>query len=308
MSIKDLFEILKGICELISIYFIFRLYLLSAKNPFKSHIIGDLSNYFKNVPVNSSIIEDNCFCDNITFNRSCSEEDIIKGCKNISSSSNVSNKSFTQRKLVSSSFCQDMQESFVRNKNKKLTYIFNLNYGTIRKISLPIPIIFLCWGIIGGIFEANAFSIKEHSNIIFYILEAVIFLLWCAKTTLTIILFYKIDDGDIEKYDNFLECKNVKEKFFEKFTDINKFRKYFKIFAILSIVVEAIDKLTEIIEEIIEINKKNKDFKDFKNSIKDNKKDDEIDITKDDNKDMKNDDNKDKNKDDNQTMVKMINN
>ena len=213
MSIKDLFEILKGICELISIYFIFRLYLLSAKNPFKSHIIGDLNNYFKNVSVNDTIIENYCFCDNITFNRSCYEEEILKGCNNISSSGIVSNKTFIKRRLVSYSFCQDMQESFSRNKNKKLSNIFELNYEIIRKISLPIPIITVCFIFLEALLLEKKDCIKMFNKCIYNSLELILFLLWGSKVTLTIILFYKIDDGDIEKYDNFLECNNVKKNF-----------------------------------------------------------------------------------------------
>ena len=52
-----------------------------------------------------------------------------------------------------------------------------------------------------------------------------------------------MEKGDIEKYDEFLECKNIKVKFFKKIYDVNKVRKCFIIFVILNIIIQGIDKI-----------------------------------------------------------------
>ena len=71
---------------------------------------------------------------------------------------------------------------------------------------------------------------------------------WIAKFVLFLILFYFIENGDIEKYDNFLECKYVKGKYFEKFNDVNKLRKCFLAFGILNIISESLDKAVDLFE------------------------------------------------------------
>ncbi len=112
---------------------------LSSKEPFKSHIIGDINNYF----YESSISTDKqCICSNFTFNHTCTEEELNQGCEDISLDKLKINRSFL-RKLVSDSFCDDMHDSFVRNKDKKISYLFDLNYGLIRKFSITLLVLTL---------------------------------------------------------------------------------------------------------------------------------------------------------------------
>ena len=75
-----------------------------------------------------------------------------------------------------------------------------------------------------------------------------VFFIWIAKFVLSLLLLYFIESSDIGKYDDFLECKNVKVKFFDKFTDVDKLRKIFLAFAVLNIISESIDKANEIFE------------------------------------------------------------
>ena len=42
------------------------------------------------------------------------------------------------------------------------------------------------------------------------------------RYVLFLLLYHFIESGDIGKYDDFLDCKNVKEEFFGKFDDIKK--------------------------------------------------------------------------------------
>ena len=115
---------------------------LSSKEPFKSHIIGNITDYFK-IDLNTSVsVENICICDNITYNYSCTEENILEGCLN-NISDIIDFKSLSKRNLASDSFCTDMQESFIRNKGIKLSYIFNFRYQAIRKISIALTTVML---------------------------------------------------------------------------------------------------------------------------------------------------------------------
>ena len=67
--------------HLAEIVLIISLCTLSSKEPFKSHIIGDINNYF----YESSISTDKqCICSNFTFNHTCTEEELNQGCEDIS--------------------------------------------------------------------------------------------------------------------------------------------------------------------------------------------------------------------------------
>ena len=55
------------------------------------------------------------------------------------------------------------------------------------------------------------------------------------------ILFHR--KRDIEKYDEFLDCKNVKKEKFEDFSDITKLRNCCIAFLILNIIAQGIDQI-----------------------------------------------------------------
>ena len=57
---------------------------LSSKNPFKSHVIGDVSNYFT-----ININETQCICNDVILNHSCTDENILLGCKEPISEDNI---------------------------------------------------------------------------------------------------------------------------------------------------------------------------------------------------------------------------
>ena len=57
-----------------------------------------------------------------------------------------------------------------------------------------------------------------------------------------------MEKGDIEKYDEFLECKNVKTKAFSKFSDVQKIRICFFFFVILNIIGQGIEKIEKCVE------------------------------------------------------------
>ena len=65
---------------------------------------------------------------------------------------------------------------------------------------------------------------------------------------LSILLFYNVENGDIEKYDDFLDCKNVRTNYFDQFSDVTKLRKCFLAFAVFSIISEILGKVGELCE------------------------------------------------------------
>ena len=57
-----------------------------------------------------------------------------------------------------------------------------------------------------------------------------------------------MEKGDVEKYDNFLDCPNVKVIFFKKLSDVNKLRGCFYAFVIMNFLVLGIEKIEHYLE------------------------------------------------------------
>ena len=266
--------ILQAVADLLTFAFTIYLTTLSSKDPFKSHIIGNLTNYFKYYPNTTTNIETLCVCNNETYEHSCSKENILEGCLNISSDI-IEFKPLLIRKLSSRSFCTDMQESFARNEGRRLEYIFDLRYKAIRNMSIALTIVTFVYAFFDIIiiifqikiccnerkndFGAKTMKTKDRCR---DIILGVVYLLneitEIAKFVLSLILYHFIESSDIEKYDDFLDCKNVKESFFEKFEDTDKLRKCFLAFAILSIISEILDKANGLLEKYEELEEKMK--------------------------------------------------
>ena len=102
---------------------------------------------------------------------------------------------------------------------------------------------------------------NDFYAIILFFIGPLRLILDVGKFVLFFILLHDIESGDIEKYDDFLDCKIVKEKYFEKFSDINKIRKCFLGFAVINIISESIDKFKNLFKErLIYIKEKKKIF------------------------------------------------
>ena len=95
------------------------------------------------------------------------------------------------------------------------------------------------------IFIGAACYISNHSDkaAIIGVLGLFLLLLYVSRFVLSIVLFYYMEKGDIEKYDDFLECKNVKPKYFKKFSDIHHIRNCFFAFLVFNIMVQGIEKV-----------------------------------------------------------------
>ena len=103
---------------------------LSSKDPFESHFIRDINNYFNNIQ-NQSLYNikmlDELYKPENPFQNDLNE-----------STDNSTYKYIFKRKLESNSFCEDMRESFTRNEGKKLSYIFDVNYKIIRRLAISL--------------------------------------------------------------------------------------------------------------------------------------------------------------------------
>ena len=207
---------------------------LSSNNPFKSHIIGAIDNYFYDF--SNSTFED----DNSAFNNSNIKENINHDNK---ISQNFTNyKNLKLRRLESDSFCIDLRESFMRNEMKRLSYIFDLNYETIRGISIALLVIHLV--LIPLVF---LISVKNKDNFCVIACALLCFLVWIAKYVLFLILFHYFEKGDIGKFDNFLDCKGVRKEFFkDKFSNVNKLRKCFIAFTVFNLLSDIFGKVESI--------------------------------------------------------------
>ena len=115
---------------------------ISSKNPFKNHIIGDISNYFINIKENTDetpILDSNQIIvsnsDQVRRRYISNDNDT-----NLHSENKVNNKIFL-RHLVSRLFCTEMQDYFIRFNGRKLSDIFDLNYEKIHKLSIAILVV-----------------------------------------------------------------------------------------------------------------------------------------------------------------------
>ena len=232
---------------------------LSRKNPFEKHIIGNLTNYFNDVidtPIsnetkyNNSILIYDKKTKNI-FNESCKDysDDDIDDIEKI--------KIFGKlRKLVCESFCLEIRENFQKFKGKKLSTIFDLKYSKIHKFAISemvISCVMFLSMIIGG------YATKADNECLdFFTLISILLLI--PRFALSFLLFYYMEKSDIERYDDFLDCKNVRVKTFKKIAGITRLRNCFYTFVIFNVVILGIEKLERLVEysEEFEENVKNR--------------------------------------------------
>jgi len=230
--------ILRYLIEIASFICVCILVSLSKNDPFEEHTIGNLSKYFKNVLDQ----------DNTTLIAKESADNIIK---NVSSGPDDNIEKIKIRKLISESFCYEIQDNFIRFKGKKLSSIFDLNYNKIHKISiadLVISCVLFVSLIIAGITIKNNNSDNCCAQTIMVISLLIYFLALIGRFILSFILFYYMEKGDLEKYDDFLDCKIVKSKVFKKISDINKYRNCFFAFVVFNVITLGIEKIERIYE------------------------------------------------------------
>ena len=225
--------LLNFIFELFTFIFICILVHLCFKTTlFKNHTIGDLNNYFNNIE-SSSILNNNTFNENnnITLN-------------------NYQERRHYLRNLVSNRFCKEIRDSLIKFKGSKLSDIFDFNLEKIRLFSLislcvtcPMNLIFIFIFVLVCINRGEMENLFNHK--IFVIMHISLRLLNVLRFVISLILYHYIETSDLDKYDDFLDCKDVKKKFFEKFSDTDNLRKCFYVYLALDITKQGIEKLNE---------------------------------------------------------------
>lgn len=235
-----LIGILKMIANIIIFVYVCILVDLSKNNPFENHIIGNLTDYFNyEIPVSEEIKYNN------SLNSSLS-----KGVFLFNVSKNK--KKLVLRRLVSQSSCLEIRDKFERFKGSKLSNIFDFNYNKIHNISIASLILECVGGFLYGVLLASFFIsliVQKDCYIFILVFSYFLVLLSIAKFILSsVILFYFMEKGDLEKYDDFLDCKNVRVHVFKKISDINKLRKCFYVFLILNMIELGIDKFEKIFD------------------------------------------------------------
>ena len=127
---NTLVKILQLLAELASMICILEIASLSHKDPFKSHVIGNIEKYYNypslynEIPSLEDVTSDRIIINETpstekTFNNTLSDEIRIEEANKISE--HIFNyKKYFKRKIESDSFCTDIYESFVRNEGRML--------------------------------------------------------------------------------------------------------------------------------------------------------------------------------------------
>ena len=247
--------IVKFLVELCSFACVCVLCNISKKNPFEDQLIDNLSNYFisnDEININNSTINNKY--NKIFINRVNIENHIINESKKISSDLDI-NKRIFLRKLVSNSFCSEMYDNFEKYRGTQLSNIFDLNYDKIHKYSI-ITLILSVVNFIGKILIRTCVRCvdqKSDNNCLIFICAIfvwIIIFLDAIELVCFTLMFYFMEKGDLEKYANFLECKNVNANFFKNITDVNNIRVCFFIFVTMKFISVGIEKIGKNLENI----------------------------------------------------------
>ena len=268
--------------DISSMFIIASVFHYKKKYEFQNYIIGNLTDYyFISNNTNYNFMHESK-SNTISSHYNYQNNNDLFGSNNNTNKNN--NNNFYFRKLVSKSFCHEIYNSFIEYKGKPLSYIFDFNLEILNRISIVLFIINFIFYIFYILiyyriiisFLCPKFCEKCTKKVDEFlgrkIIKIIIMTLSIPKFVLFIIFLYYFEKGDLGKYENFLECKYVRKKYFSKFPDIDSLLRTYKAYWISTIISESSDKLEIIIEIIIEIIKekcrhKNKDEKINNNNI-----------------------------------------
>ena len=162
------------------------------------------------------------------------------------------------------SFCYDMYISIDSHTNNKFSYIFDLNYDTIKNYCIPTLIIFLCYllsYIIEEIIKLGLLKICkcDCDNFIFFcnahINKIKLFKTFVGslKSFFYYLLWYHLERGDIGKYEDFLKCKFVNKDYFDdNFSEIDTLRKCYIVLIIINLIGDLSEKFETLLQSINE--------------------------------------------------------
>lgn len=244
---------LKLVLEVGSFVCICILFSLSKNDPFNEYTIGDPNIYFYDEKSSTNAKMNKSQYENAIINNVSKKVYINNKYKKIPSNNGIKKKLFL-RKLISESFCSDIHDDIVKYRGKKFSAIFDLNYDIIFKLSLVcfvISCVLFAFFILFLVFLCISIKMTNGNNCIIGLaglLSMIIISGMIGKFVLSIILFYYMEKGDAEKYNDFLDCKNVKKKFFEEFSDVNKLRNSFFAFLVINIISKGIDQFEKMFD------------------------------------------------------------
>lgn len=267
-------NLLNFLVGVLSSYLVGRLVYLSTKNPFKNHYIGDLSNYFNGVENNNN-----------TTNNNTLKISLFYEYKN-SSISYSGIRGLKLRNLQSKLFCSEMLDNFKKFQGSKLEDLFDFRLGKIKLlsiISLVLEISYFLFSI--GILIAmiyitckldktreNTFKIQiKYINTFINIatISKLAFKLFnVASFVVALILYYQINKSDLDKYDDFLDCDNVNDDFFDEFSEAKELIQIFYFYLVVAIIKQGIERLNQAFDfNIFKIDEEKLSFKCSKNQI-----------------------------------------
>ena len=241
------FQGLDFIATIICISFICH---LSSEDPFEHYIIGNSSLYFNDLPNITNIIANIEKGNKTNYDELYhfyNEEQIIQECKENSSDLTI-NKNLFLRRLVSNSFCTKTRLKFDRYKGNYLSNIFKLNIKKIHKISIGLIVVICGPIVIGWITLCIACILKDYDlvNCCLNCGLCGITISLITNLVLLIILAVYYNKGDIGEYKDFLDCRNVKKNYFNRFSDVVKLSKFIIAFEIMDAIFEVLATLLEI--------------------------------------------------------------
>lgn len=147
------------------------------------------------------------------------------------------------RRLVSESFCLEIRENFEKFKGKKLSTIFDLKYSKVHKFAIAEMVI----SCVMFLFMFIAGYAKENNNF-FVLFSCIAITLMIPRFVLSFLLFYYLEKSDIERYDDFLDCKNVRSKAFKNISDISTLRNCFYTFVVFNVIILGIEKIERLVD------------------------------------------------------------
>lgn len=233
----------------------------SSKNPFDSHYIGNMTDYFY-FENNTSITTSNDVKNSIIFNNKViTGENMHIESKKISSGTDNKKKEFL-RKLVTKTFCSEIYDDFEKYQGTQLSNIFDLNYEKIHLISIAclfstistfavgfLAVCAICCKSICSVCKGDDDEIPLSKCCFVFFYPCFVITADVINYILTIILVYYMEKGDLEKLDDFLECENVKAETFRKISDINRLRGCFFTFIILNLIATGIERMEKNVED-----------------------------------------------------------
>ena len=129
---------LKVALDLFSLYLVNQIASLSSGDPFNEHFIGNISIYYYLDPNTQAPFKNRILSSNQTLNYI---HEIDNNEKKVKFNFYQNSNNNYLRKLESKSFCSDIYESLVKNKNRRLSYLFDTNYNIILGLSIPLSIV-----------------------------------------------------------------------------------------------------------------------------------------------------------------------